>query len=545
VFHVQRSARTQHGFAAIALIVTFALSPSTVGASPEKTVVREMRDVFSHGIRPDFTPAAVETTIRHRVFETDLEGSMAGWNVIDFRAGQPKGWNIVSGAHSCVGNAWWCGVPGLAHGDGYDNNWVQILKTNVPITLTGTTGNKLTFKYRVQSEHAYDFGWVMIHDGNSASAWDTLASYSGDFGSSCSNASIDIPDSWATRPQPIQLQFLFASDLTVSTADSSGAFTGWSLDDVKITATGSNVRFFDDMESGPSKWTAYSANPGAHWHLESQPETTPTADCSFLFTNVWVPFQGSVFGVVPDFTDAMITTPSMDLQGVFRAGDPNLSLFVDEWVDLPSDNGTYWSLWIQGSNDLNTWTPWANALNPLVFTGGTPQCTENHTVTFNPYNTNRTGILPGTRYIRLGFRLRDEKQISQEGAILRQGLLTEGIYFDNIGVYYIYTITGVETVSSVPRSQRASLAKVYPNPFNPSTTIEFSVPTAGPAMVRVFDVQGRAVATVVREESLAAGVYRAKWNGMSDTGKELSSGVYFARLESPGGHDSKRLLMIK
>ena len=544
MLYVQRSFRTQHGFAAIALIVFIALTPSTSGASFEKTIVKEMKDVFSTGPRPNFTPAAVETTIRHEVFYSDMEGSMAGWDVIDYRANQPDSWHIVSGTHSCVGNAWWCGAPGFTNGDGYDNNWVQILKTNVPINLAGSSGNKLTYKYRMQSEYAYDWGWVMIHDANPASAWDTLASYSGDFGSSCSNASIDIPDSWTTRPQPIQLQFLFASDLTVSTADSSGAFTGWTIDDVKITATGNVVKFFDDMESGTSKWTAYSADPGAHWHLEGAPETTPTADCFFLFSNVWVPFQGSIYGSVPDFTDAMVTTPHMSLEGVFRGGVSMLRLQFDEWVDLPGDNGMYWSLWVQGSNDLVSWTPWTNALFPLVFSGGTPQCMENAYIQFDPYNTSRTGIQPGTKYIRLGFRLRDEKQTSQEGAVVRQGLLTEGIYFDNIGVYYVYTITGVEAVSGVPRSERAALSKVFPNPFNPSTTIEFSVPTSGPALVRIFDVQGKAVKTVVKE-SLAAGVYRTRWDGKSDAGQDLSSGVYFARLESPGGRDSKRLLMIK
>ncbi|HET9251865.1 MAG TPA: T9SS type A sorting domain-containing protein [Candidatus Eisenbacteria bacterium] len=544
MYRVQRSLRTQHGFAAIALIVLAALAPSTSWASFEKTVAKDWKDIFSVGPRPDFTPSAVETTIKHRVFYSDIEGSTSGWNVVNWRQGQPKGWNIVSGAHSCVGNAWWCGATGFANGDGYDNNWVQILKTNVPINLAGTSGNTLTFKHRMQSEYAYDWGWVMIRDGNPASAWDTLGSYSGNFGSSCQNVSINIPNSWTTRPQPVQLQFLFGSDLTVSTADSADAFTGWSIDDVKITASGNNVRFFDDMESGPSQWTAFSANPGAWWHVEGGPETTPTADCFFLFTNVWVPFQGAISGVVPDFTDAMLTTPHMDLEGVFRGGVSTLRLQFDQWVDLPTENGMYWSLWIQGSNDLVSWTPWRNALNPLVFSGGTPQCQENAFINFDPYNTNRTGVQPGTKYIRLGFRLRDEKQVSQEGAVLRQGFLTEGIYFDNIGVYYVYTITGVEPVNGVPRHERAALSKIFPNPFNPSTTIEFSVPSSGPALVQIHDVQGKAVATVVRE-SLAAGVYRVRWDGRSDEGRELSSGVYFARLESPGGRDSKRLLMIK
>jgi hypothetical protein len=69
---------------------------------------------------------------------------------------------------------------------------------------------------------------------------------------------IDIPDSFKTVTQPVTLQFLFGSDMTFSAQDSSGAFSGWSLDDVKIAGTGgqqNDVRFFDDMSAGASQWT--------------------------------------------------------------------------------------------------------------------------------------------------------------------------------------------------------------------------------------------------------------------------------------------------
>jgi len=124
------------------------------------------------------------------------------------------------------------------------------------------------------------------------------------------------------------------------------------------------------------------------------------------------------------------------------------------------------------------------------------------------------------------------------------GIRTEGVYFDNVGVYSIYTITGVEAVDGVPASTRASIRRVYPNPFNPSTTIEFSVPKRGPTSVRIFDLQGRALATLVRD-TMSAGVYRVRWNGKTDDGRELSTGVYFASVASAGSHGSARLMMVK
>jgi len=194
----------------------------------EKARVVPMSDYFREETPLTYTPgrntpAMVETTIRHQVFFSDLDGSTAGWGTVNFR-GQPVAWHTVTGgSHACVGTSWWMGQTGLAHGDGYDNNWVQALVTNVPINLAGTTGNKLTFKMKMQSEPGYDFSWVLIRGSNPGARWDSLALYSGDFGTSCTNQSIDIPDSFTTVTQPITLQFLFGSDMNVAASDSTGA----------------------------------------------------------------------------------------------------------------------------------------------------------------------------------------------------------------------------------------------------------------------------------------------------------------------------------
>ena len=493
------------------------------------------------------TPAVAETTIRHQVFFSDLESGSAGWSTFNWRAGQPNGWNIVTGAHACAGNSWWCGQTGLPHGDGYGNDWIQTLTTAVPITLTAGTNTKLLFKMRSQTELGYDWCWVLMKGANAGARWDTLASYSGDLGSTCSNQSISVPDSFTTVTQPVTLQFLFGSDMSVSAQDSTGAFSGWTLDDVQVKR-GGTIFFTDDMESGASKWTASSPNPGLFWHLENSPTTSQPSTCFFLSTNVWVPFQGSGFGVVPDFTDQMLITPPMDITGVFSAATPTTSLRLqfDQWINLPIDNSVYWSLWIQGSDDKVTWTPWHNALFPLEFSGGNPQCLEGQTYNFDPYNTTRTGVAANTKYLRLGIRLKDEKAIDgcNCGGPLKIGATTEGMYIDNFGVYYIYTISGVENVGGVPLGARTQIRKAYPNPFNPSTTIEFSVSQSGSVRVGIFDIQGRQVATLVNE-AMNAGIYRVRWNGKSSGGADVASGVYFVKVQSRGGSDTGRLALVK
>jgi len=548
---------------ASSLLAAVALTASLVPASAS-AFEKERRGLMSDYFRQQTpltytkgrsTPAVVETTIRHQVFFTDFDGITAGWNVIDYRAGQPNAWHLVTGgAHACVGTSWWMGQSGFLAGDGYDNNWVQSLVTNVPINLAGTTGNKLTFKSKFQSEDSFDYGWVLIKGSNPGARWDTLALYTGNLGTSCVNQTLSISDSFTTVVQPIKLQFLFGSDLNVSASDSLGAFSGWTIDDVQVKSTGNPpggpVRFLDDMESGSSKWIASSPDPGTLWHLETSPSTSSPASCFFLNTQLWVPFAGSGFGIVPDHADAMLTSPTMDLTGVFSAATPTTSLLLqfDDWENIPDENFLSWSLFIRGSNDKTTWTPWRNAVG-IAFSSLSPQCKEGNSLSFDPYYTPTTGIQPGTKYIQLGFRLRDEKattfdDLTSEIGGRMLGVNTEGIYFDDIGVYYVYTISGVEAVGGVPEGTRASIRRVYPNPFNPSTTVEFSVPKQGPVAVRVYDLQGRQVSTLT-DTSLPAGVYRVKWDGRDRAGRAASSGVYFANIESAGGRQAARLILLK
>jgi hypothetical protein len=542
-----------HSTVFVALAVSLAFSVAAP-ASAEKIKTKEMYEDFQVGPPLTYTPyrgttAVSETTIRHQVYFSDFEASTAGWNVIDYKAGQPNAWHLVTGGHSCVGSAWWCGAT-LAHGDGYANNWGQKLTTNVPITLNGTTGNTLTFKYRCQSEYAFDWAWVLIRGSNPGAKWDTLGSYSGDFGTSCNNASIAIRDTFTAVTQPVQLMFLFASDLSFSAEDSTGTYSGFSIDDVKITATGNNVRFLDDMETGSSKWVASSPDPGPLWHMETSPGTSVPASCFFLSTNVWVPFPGSGYGLVPDFTDCMLTSPPMCIQGVFSPNSPVTLLRVqfDNWVNLPLDNGMFWSLWVQGSNDQVTWTPWRNATG-WAYSVSNATCFEGSFKDFDPYYTFQTGIQPGTPYIRLGFRIRDQKATpanpADDPGPLRLGYLTEGIYFDDIGVYHVYTISGVEPVPGIPTGDQVAIRRVFPNPFNPSTKIEFSVPKVSPVAVRIFDVQGRQISKLVDERSMASCVYRVAWNGKNDRGDDMPSGLYFAQIRSGASRQSVRLTMLK
>lgn len=84
----------------------------------------------------------------------------------------------------------------------------------------------------------------------------------------------------------------------------------------------------------------------------------------------------------------------------------------------------------------------------------------------------------------------------------------------------------------------------YPNPFNPSTTLNYTVPSRGLVMVSIYDTRGSRVASLVSSEH-GAGWYVTHWGGRSDTGAAVSSGVYFARIEHNGTVQSKKMVLLK
>ncbi len=97
--------------------------------------------------------------------------------------------------------------------------------------------------------------------------------------------------------------------------------------------------------------------------------------------------------------------------------------------------------------------------------------------------------------------------------------------------------TGVGDHGVTPGEFR--LDQNYPNPFNPSTTIEFALPATQRTTLKVFDVQGREMATLV-DQQLEAGTHTVRW----DAGI-LPSGVYFYRLQSGTSVQTKKLLLMR
>ncbi|MXX97842.1 MAG: T9SS type A sorting domain-containing protein [Rhodothermaceae bacterium] len=100
------------------------------------------------------------------------------------------------------------------------------------------------------------------------------------------------------------------------------------------------------------------------------------------------------------------------------------------------------------------------------------------------------------------------------------------------------------TVTSIQRDpveipDGFTLSQNYPNPFNPQTSIEFELKDAGLATLKVYDMLGREVATLV-DEHLVAGKYNATFNAT-----ELTSGTYVYQLNVAGHRLSGKMTLVK
>jgi len=84
-----------------------------------------------------------------------------------------------------------------------------------------------------------------------------------------------------------------------------------------------------------------------------------------------------------------------------------------------------------------------------------------------------------------------------------------------------------------------SLEQNFPNPFNPSTKIKYSVPRSSQVQIKVFDVLGNEIETLVNEEK-PEGKYEVEFNA-----SRLSSGIYFYQLENESYLETKKMLYLK
>ena len=86
---------------------------------------------------------------------------------------------------------------------------------------------------------------------------------------------------------------------------------------------------------------------------------------------------------------------------------------------------------------------------------------------------------------------------------------------------------------------------VFPNPFNPATTIAYELSESANVTLQIYNVVGQVVQTLVASEAQNAGRYQIRWNGMDDRGMTVSSGIYFYRISIGKFQEVRKLMLLK
>ncbi len=236
--------------------------------------------------------------------------------------------------------------------------------------------------------------------------------------------------------------------------------------------------------------------------------------------------------------------------------------FYSGGAERSSDNGQSWNAVSTGNSNMliNTW---ASVANGGIFAGtwaGVFRSTDKG-ATFSPADTTQlddkvTALATGSdgqlfagTYKSGVFRSTDYGESWEQITAGLQGLYISSLCTDRYGYLYAGTLGGglykstlavlsvKKDFSSLPN--RFLLSQNYPNPFNPSTMISYQLPADGYVTLKVFDILGREVRTLVNERQIA-GDYSVIFNASS-----LPSGVYFDRLEARNSIETKKMVLMK
>lgn len=277
-----------------------------------------------------------------------------------------------------------------------------------------------------------------------------------------------------------------------------------------------------------------TSNGGVTWSDLPTPPVVP----SFKFLN-------HVLGDIYIATSHATTGYSVDPGSAFTADGGLTWHVIDNLIHGPAWSKDGWS-WSGGINDIVYKIDDASVPVELVSFNSTAignnveltwqTATETNNKGFEIYrNGNKIAFVEGN----------GTTTETQDYSFTDKNLQT-GIYnyrLNQIDFDGTQKVVGELTVNlSLP--EKFALEQNYPNPFNPSTTMRYSIPVSEFVTLKVYDVLGEEVATLVNEEK-PAGSYEVEFTSHSDEGQNLTSGIYFYTLQAGSFTQTKKLILIK
>jgi len=304
---------------------------------------------------------------------------------------------------------------------------------------------------------------------------------------------------------------------------------------VQTSNTSNNLQtvYFIDANNG---WAAggngtilYTNDGGSTWNAQN------SNSFSWLYS---VYFNDANNGFAAGSNGTIITTPDGGLTWTSQSSGTSNYLFSIYFVDSnsgwitgsdgillkTSDGGSTWTTQTSGTNawlrsiyfkDINKgWTVGNNGIILMTEDGGNTwsdrRSFTNNTLNSVVFADDTTGWVVG-----------------EAGTVLK---MTMAEFFTSIED---------EPLSQSPIPQKFLLSQNYPNPFNPSTTIEFSIPKAEHVTLKIYNLLGQEITTLVSEK-LTLGEYKYTWDA-----SQLASGVYIYKLEAGNFSITRKLILLK
>jgi hypothetical protein len=229
---------------------------------------------------------------------------------------------------------------------------------------------------------------------------------------------------------------------------------------------------------------------------------------------------------------------------------------VQAVVDWIKNNSNWGETLLIVTGDHETGFLWGPDVDP-----------ENESTWFSPVVDNGPGAMPGGFFYSApgddwqdpSYSAGHTNQVipfyvhgNGQGRLLRRAQGEDpvhGDYLDNTDVAEAI----FEMLKAVEDRQRdidttAQIASInldnFPNPFNPMTTISFSLPKPGNVTLKVFDIRGHLVKSLV-DGHLDATTHEVQWNGTDNQGRQAASGVYYCMLQTDGQRESRKLILAK
>jgi hypothetical protein len=305
------------------------------------------------------------------------------------------------------------------------------------------------------------------------------------------------------------------------------------------------------LQTADGHWTAYGVSAFGDYAGLFDGDTILQVDSlTFNHTHVWGFFNGSTETMACAGHPEQVVPPGQRIVGNNTEPTTIDNVVQSQPIDLRTDvNGqpVPWSAQtLMVDHDVLPDISFENLINYIGVQFLVSGC-------WRPisYSGNPSGLPSTPKWVRIRTPFAIPAGATHVRVVLRAFEWTSNLYpscrspyplFDNVEVR---VVTDLATATG-PVLKQTHLEQNHPNPFNPVTTIGYTLATSGHVTLRVYDVTGALVRTLVDGvQSADAGALQATWDGRADTGAAVSSGVYFYRLEAGGTIETRRMVLLK